>query len=112
MRSSVPGGDLGAIIDAAVTEKLERLEAKTLGKTKAPRKSLAETDTTPTSRHVPAAVRRAVWARDGGRCTYVDARGRRCEARVRVEGDRRADHVGRSFPAPRHSSSDGQLTTT
>ena len=40
------------------------------GKTKTPRKSLAETDTTPMSRHIPAAVRRAVWARDGGRCTW------------------------------------------
>jgi len=93
MRSSVPDGDLGAIIDAAVTEKLERLEAKKLGKTKAPRKSLAETDTAPISRHVPAAVRRAVWARDGGRCTYADARGRRCEARERLE----FHHEGKPF---------------
>ncbi len=93
MRSSVPDGDLGAIIDAAVTEKLQRLEAGKLGKTKTPRKSLAETDTTPMSRHIPAAVRRAVWARDGGRCTYVDARGRRCEARERLE----FHHHGKPF---------------
>jgi len=33
MRSSVPDGDLGAIIDAAVTEKLERLEARRFGRT-------------------------------------------------------------------------------
>jgi hypothetical protein len=30
------------------------------------------------SRHVPAAVRRTVFERDGGRCTYVDERGERC----------------------------------
>jgi 5-methylcytosine-specific restriction endonuclease McrA len=30
------------------------------------------------SRHVPAALKRAVWERDQGRCTYVDARGCRC----------------------------------
>jgi 5-methylcytosine-specific restriction endonuclease McrA len=30
------------------------------------------------SRHVPAAERRAVFQRDGGRCTYVDSRGERC----------------------------------
>jgi hypothetical protein len=29
-------------------------------------------------RHVPASVRRAVFERDGGRCTYADASGRRC----------------------------------
>jgi 5-methylcytosine-specific restriction endonuclease McrA len=27
---------------------------------------------------VPAAIRRTVFARDGGRCTYVDERGERC----------------------------------
>jgi 5-methylcytosine-specific restriction endonuclease McrA len=30
------------------------------------------------SRHIPAAIRRAVFERDAGRCTYVDARGERC----------------------------------
>jgi hypothetical protein len=29
-------------------------------------------------RHVPAALQRAVWERDRGRCTYVDSRGCRC----------------------------------
>ena len=29
-------------------------------------------------RHVPAAVRRAVFERDGGQCAYVDASGQRC----------------------------------
>jgi 5-methylcytosine-specific restriction endonuclease McrA len=29
-------------------------------------------------RHIPAAVRRAVFERDEGRCTYADASGRRC----------------------------------
>jgi hypothetical protein len=34
------------------------------------------------SRHIPAAVRREVYERDGGRCSYIDARGGRCcEAR-------------------------------
>jgi hypothetical protein len=30
------------------------------------------------SRHVPAAERREVFRRDGGRCSYVDSRGERC----------------------------------
>ena len=46
---------------------------------------LAETDTSPSSRHIPAAVRRAVHERDAGRCTYVDAHGRRCKAHDRLE---------------------------
>jgi 5-methylcytosine-specific restriction endonuclease McrA len=36
-------------------------------------------------RHVPAAVRRAVFERDGGRCTYADATGARCAETHRLE---------------------------
>jgi hypothetical protein len=85
MRPSVPDGDLGAIIEHAVTEKLERLEARRFAKTNAPRKSLADSDTSPSSRHIPAAVRRIVHERDGGRCRYVDGQGRRCTARGFLE---------------------------
>jgi hypothetical protein len=85
MRSSVTDGDLGSIIEQAVTEKLERLEAKRFAKTKAPRKSLEETDTSPSSRYIPAAVKRAVWERDQGRCTFEDQSGRRCTERNRIE---------------------------
>ena len=85
MRSQVPDGDLGAIIEAAVTEKLERLEARRFAATTRPRKDLSTTDTSPSSRRIPAAVRRAVHERDGGRCRYVDASGRRCEERHHLE---------------------------
>ena len=85
MRSSVPDGDLARLIDIAVTEKLERVVAKRFAKTRAPRKDLTETDTTPTSRHIPAAVRRVVHDRDGGRCAYRDKRGRRCAKRHDLE---------------------------
>jgi hypothetical protein len=44
MRSSVPDGDLGAIIEHAVTEKPERLEARRFAMTNDPRKSLADID--------------------------------------------------------------------
>lgn len=85
MRTSVPDGDLAAVLEAAVSEKLQRLEAKRFGKTKKPRKTLAQTDTRAVSRNVPAAVRRTVHARDGGRCSFVDAQGRRCRARKHLE---------------------------
>ncbi len=85
MRSSVPDGDLAALIEVAVTEKVERLESRRFGTTRAPRKSLAETDTSPSSRYVPAAVRRAVYERDRGQCRYVDERGRRCPERHDLE---------------------------
>ena len=95
MRSSVPDGDLARIIDDAVTEKLERLESRRFARTNAPRKTLADTDTTPSSRHVPAAVRRAVHERDGGRCTYQDDHGRRCAARDRLDFHHHGQPFGR-----------------
>ena len=77
--------DLAAVIEQAVTEKLERLETRRFARTGAPRKSLAETDPSPSSRHIPAAVRRAVIERDGNRCRYTDERGRRCPERNRLQ---------------------------
>lgn len=41
------------------------------------------------SRYVPVAVRRAVYLRDCGQCSFVSEDGRRCEARARLE----LDHV-------------------
>jgi hypothetical protein len=85
MRSSVPDGDLGALIEVAVTEKLEKLESKRYGKTKAPRKSLEQTDTSAPSRAVPSPVKRAVYTRDQGQCRFEDANGRRCTETERLE---------------------------
>jgi len=77
--------DLASVIEAAVTEKLERLEAKRYGETKRPRKNLEQTDTSPSSRYIPAAVRRAVHTRDGGRCGFIDQKGRRCTEQRNLE---------------------------
>jgi hypothetical protein len=84
MRSSVPDGDLGAIIEEAVTEKLERVESKRFAKTKTPRKALEETDTSPSSRYIPAAVKRVVRERDRDQCTFME-NGRRCSASDNLE---------------------------
>ena len=39
------------------------------------------------ARTIPREVRRAVWARDGGKCAFVSENGRRCEARASLEYD-------------------------
>jgi hypothetical protein len=39
------------------------------------------------TRHIPSRVKRAVWQRDDGRCTYVDEQGRRCTSRRFLEYD-------------------------
>ena len=77
--------DLAAVIEAAVTEKLERLEAKRFGTTKSPRKSFEESDTYAKSRYIAASVKRIVSKRDGYQCTFVDGSGRRCTERRGLE---------------------------
>ena len=85
LSSLMPGVDLASIIEVAVTEKLERVEAKRFGQTNEPRKSLEEADTSPGSRYISAPVKRFVWKRDGGRCTDLSPDGRRCTAREGLE---------------------------
>ena len=85
LEALMPGSDLASIIDAAVSEKLERVEAKRFGKTKKPRKSVEEADTSPGVRGISAAVKRFVCERDGNRCTYVGPGGKRCPERDKLE---------------------------
>ena len=85
MLSSVPEVDLAAVIEVAVTEKLERLEARRFGRASSPRKSVSTSDITARTRRIPAAVKRAVDERDEGRCRYVDGHGHRCTSRARLE---------------------------
>jgi 5-methylcytosine-specific restriction endonuclease McrA len=110
MGSRAPDGDLAAVIEQAVTEKLERLESRRFGQTKAPRKGPrqmqreTELESSTSSRHIPAAVRRAVRERDLDRCRYVDEQGRRCPERHRLEyhhrhpfglgGDHSVENIG------------------
>jgi hypothetical protein len=92
MRSSVPDGDLAAVIETAVSEKIERLKARRLAATTMPRTTLARSDTRPGPRHIPAAVKRAVRERDGDRCAYVDSQGRRCGERRSLQFHHRHPH--------------------
>jgi hypothetical protein len=43
--------------------------------------------------HLPAALRRDVWQRDAGRCTFVDSRGLRCPSTAALEFHHRQAHA-------------------
>ncbi|HEX3594829.1 MAG TPA: hypothetical protein VHU80_07005 [Polyangiaceae bacterium] len=47
----------------------------------------------PEGRYIPRRVRRAVWARDGARCAYVDDRGVRCRETACLELHHRHAHA-------------------
>jgi 5-methylcytosine-specific restriction endonuclease McrA len=103
LRREIPDGDLGAILKQAVADLVEKVERKKLAKTERPRpqrairpgtdKDAAEGPLPP--RHPPRAVKRAVWARDRGRCAYVSPKGRRCEERTFLEFHHRLPYAKR-----------------
>jgi hypothetical protein len=87
----IPDGNLAAVLREAVRCAIEK-HGKRRGAVKPARERepAPPRPSRPGKRQaIPAAVRRAVWERDGGRCTYVSPGGRRCENRWRLE----LDHV-------------------
>ncbi len=81
---ALPSGDLGEVLDRALDALIERLERRKFAATARPRQG-ARPSANP--RHIPAAVKRAVWARDGGQCTFLSEAGHRCQARKQIEFD-------------------------
>lgn len=73
LRHCVPNRDPAVIFERAIALLLEDLEKKRIAVTDRPR---AATTARKRSRHVPAEVRRTVWARDDGRCRFEGPNGR------------------------------------
>lgn len=86
----VPGGELAEVMREAVRCGIEKYgkrrgvvpPSRSRGGNPAPASGRPATP-----RAVPAAVRRQVWSRDGGRCTFEAEDGRRCESRWQLELD-------------------------
>jgi 5-methylcytosine-specific restriction endonuclease McrA len=88
MRHQIPDGDVGKILAKAISGLLERVRKQKFAETSDPRSSpITPPPNDHPSRYVPAAIRRAVWKRDAGRCTYVSDGGRRCDSREFLEFD-------------------------
>lgn len=74
LRHVLPNGDPAVIFDRALTLLLHDLDRKKLGHVKRPRQGVTLANVH--SRQVPAAVKRAIRARDGGQCAFVGPGGR------------------------------------
>jgi hypothetical protein len=83
MRHQIPDGDLGKILARSVGVLLKQVRRQKFAECSTPR-TLRPTDNAP-SRHIPAAIRRAVSKRDGERCAFVSSAGRRCDSREFLE---------------------------
>jgi hypothetical protein len=78
----IPSGDDAAILDRALTALLLDLAKKKFADTRTPRRSRG---TKPGARDASAAVKRAVWVRDLGRCAFIGTNGHRCNERRFIE---------------------------
>ncbi|MCM3879053.1 MAG: HNH endonuclease [Vicinamibacterales bacterium] len=81
LRHSLPSGDAGRIFERALSVLVCELERRKHAVTERPR---TERPANGHGRHIPAAVKRKVWRRDGGRCAFVGTRGR-CTSRSLLE---------------------------
>jgi hypothetical protein len=80
---AVPAGDLGEVVDRALTVLAEQLLRTKFAVTPSPGRRQNASSTA----DQPAAVRRAVYLRDRGRCTFVSKDGRRCDSRRYLQFD-------------------------
>ena len=87
LRHRIPSGDIAQVLDLAVTTLIGQIKKERFGIGKKPRPRKTRPEGQAETRHVPVALRRQVYERDGGQCTYVDPEGRRCEARGFLEID-------------------------
>jgi hypothetical protein len=87
LRHRVPDGDLSTILERALDLLIADVEKERFGSGAGPRTSAADVHPTVGSRHIPAAIRREVYERDGGQCTFLSEDGRRCSETGRLEFD-------------------------
>jgi len=81
---SLPSGEVAQVLDRALDALIDQLEKRKFAKAKMPRQQARPAAG---KRTIPAHVRRAVWDRDGGRCTFVSRSGHRCAAQKPLEFD-------------------------
>jgi hypothetical protein len=129
----VPDGDLAKIIESGVDLLIAKTKKEKFGVGRKVRMSSpassngsdeAAADTpaaaaalkstpngpkTPT-RHIPEAIKRAVYERAGGQCTFEDERGRRCSSKRVLEFDHEDGLPGRGATTSRRSASSAART--
>ena len=94
---AVPSGDPALVYARAMKHYLAHLEKQRLGVKRTPAASVCATDSAPPTprsaskasggRGISKTMRRQVWERDSGRCTFVGTDGHRCGATRRLEFD-------------------------
>jgi len=81
----IPSGDVAHVLERALDALILQLEKRKFAATARPRPDRRRG--TARRRCIPADVKRAVWERDQGQCTFVSETGHRCTARKLLEFD-------------------------
>jgi 5-methylcytosine-specific restriction endonuclease McrA len=88
LRHSVPSGDLAEIIERGLDLLIADVKKQRFAVGRKPRAATASRSaSTPATRHIPDAIKRTVYERDGGQCTYFATDGRRCAEMGGLEFD-------------------------
>src|SRR5712691_10779642 len=89
LRHRIPDGDLAMIFEMALDSLIDDMKKERFATGRKSRQGPTEGTDESCSRHIPNAIKREVFERDGGRCTFVDERGRRCAETGALEFDHR-----------------------
>ena len=87
LRHRFPNGDLAAIFETALDSLIDAVKKDRFALGRKPRPAAPSAPTGSGTRHIPDPIKRAVYQRDGGRCTFTDDRGRRCVETGALEFD-------------------------
>jgi hypothetical protein len=89
LQKEIPDRDLAGVLERAldtlIAERLKKKYAVREQPATISRKRKSGSEKSRRTRHIPAAVRRAVYQRDKGQCSFVDSKGRRCPARAGLQ---------------------------
>ena len=89
LRHRIPDGDLAVIVEKALDVLIEQVRKERFATGRKARQAPARDADASSSRHIPDAIKREVFERDGGRCTFTDEHGRRCGETGALEFDHR-----------------------
>lgn len=90
LRHRVPDGDLALLIERAIDLLIDEVKKERFATGRKARQEAREGADRSSSRRIPDSIKRAVFERDGGRCTFSDERGQRCAETGALEFDHRS----------------------
>jgi hypothetical protein len=85
LRHRVPTGDVATITEMAYDLLIAQVKKERFAVGRKARQQKPSRKEAPASRHIPDDMKRAVYERDGGQCTFTDEAGRRCAEKGYIE---------------------------